>query len=158
MRRAHGFTLVELLVTIGIVAILMGIVLIALNPEKQFRSAREAKRMADVSVLLNAVSQYLIDHKTQDAIPKDNISRYIAEGVYKKKWEFSPQPVLTPSINLCDVLTPSYSANIPSDPSLETEVTDCNNYDSGYMLTVSPSGRIIISAPYSEIQPIVLVR
>lgn len=158
MRDEHGFTLVELMVTIGIVAILMSIVLIALNPEKQFRSAREAKRMADVSVLLNATSQYLLDHKTQETIPKDNISRYIAAGMYKGKWDFSADPVPTPSINLCEVLTPTYSANIPSDPSLETEVTDCQNYDSGYMLTVSPSGRVIISAPYSEIQPIVLVR
>ncbi len=71
MNNNQGFTLVELLVTIGIVAILMSITLIALNPEKQFRSAREAKRMADVSVLLNGVSQYLIDHKTEDTIPKD---------------------------------------------------------------------------------------
>lgn len=158
MRNADGFTLVELMVTIGIVAILMSIVLIALNPEKQFKSAREAKRMADVSVLLNATWQYIVDNKTQEVIPKDNISRYIAAGTYKGKWDFSADPVPTPSINLCEVLVPSYSANIPSDPSLETEVTDCDNFDSGYMLTVSPSGRVIVSAPFSEIQPIVLVR
>jgi prepilin-type N-terminal cleavage/methylation domain-containing protein len=42
MSHNQGFTLVELMVTIGIVAILMAITLIALNPEKQFRSAREA--------------------------------------------------------------------------------------------------------------------
>ena len=64
MNNNQGFTLVELLVTIGIVAILMSITLIALNPEKQFLSAREAKRMADVSVILHGVAQYLIDHKT----------------------------------------------------------------------------------------------
>lgn len=158
MLKNSGFTLVELLVTIGIVAILMSITLIALNPEKQFRSAREAKRMADVSVILNAVSQYLVDHKTDETLPKDNISRYIAAGEYKGKWDFAPKPVLTPSINLCDILTPRYSANLPTDPFLDTEVIDCNNYDSGYMLTINPSGRVIVSAPYSEIQPIVLVR
>ncbi|MBP6993855.1 type II secretion system protein [Candidatus Woesebacteria bacterium] len=158
MDNNQGFTLVELLVTIGIVAILMSITLIALNPEKQFRSAREAKRMADVSVILNGVSQYLIDHKTEDIIPKDNISRYVAAGMYKGKWDFAPKPVQTPNINLCDILTPQYSANLPSDPFLDTEVTNCENYDSGYMITVNPSGRVIVSAPYSEIQPIVLVR
>lgn len=150
--------MVELLVTIGVVAILMSIVLVALNPEKQFRSAREAKRMADVSVILNATSQYLVDHKTQDVLQKDNISRYIAAGNYKGRWDLSPKPVQEPNINLCEILTPRYSANLPSDPSLETEVEDCQNYDSGYMLTVSPSGRVIVSAPYSEIQPIVLIR
>ena len=81
MTHNQGFTLVELMVTIGIVAILMAITLIALNPEKQFRSAREAKRMADVSVILNGVSQYLIDHKNSEVIPKDNISRYISGDI-----------------------------------------------------------------------------
>lgn len=158
MSKQRGFTLVELLVTIGVVAILMSIVLVALNPEKQFRSAREAKRMADVSVILNATYQYITDHKTEETIPKDNISRYIAAGTYRGKWDLAPEPVQTPNINLCELLTPQYSANLPSDPSLETEVMDCNNYDSGYMITVNPSGRVIVSAPYSEIQPIVLVR
>lgn len=153
-----GFTLVELLVTIGLVAILLTITLVALNPEKQFKSAREAKRMADVSTLLNAVSQYVSDHKTENVFPADNISRYIAAGEYKGKWDLSPDPVQQPNINLCSLLVPTYTANLPSDPILETEVPNCENFDTGYMLTISPEGRITISAPFSEVNPIVLTR
>lgn len=154
-----GFTLVELLVTIGLVAILLTITLVALNPEKQFKSAREAKRMADASTLLNAVSQYVSDHKTEEStLSRDNISRYIAAGEYKGKWDLSPKPVQEPNVNLCSLLVPTYTANLPSDPILETEVANCENFDTGYILTISPEGRITISAPFSEINPIVLTR
>lgn len=153
-----AFTLVELLVVIGIVAILMSITLVALNPERQFRSAREAKRMSDVSVILNAASQYMTDHKTEDIFPKDNMSRYIARGMYKGKWALAPSPAQEPNIDLCTLLVPPYSANLPSDPMLETEVENCENYETGYMITFTPEGRIIVSAPYSELNPIVVTR
>ena len=155
MRKA-GFTLVELLVVIGILAILMAITLVALNPEKQFRSAREAKRMSDVQMIINGVTQYLIDHKTEEVLPNDNISRYIAKGEYKGKWSLQAKPVQTPNIDLCSLLVPQYSVSIPSDPILETEVSQCQNYDTGYMITITDKGRVIVSAPYSEVNPIVL--
>src|SRR6266699_3504337 len=58
-----GFTLIELLVVIGILAILLAIVLIAINPAKQFGQANDTKRSSDVNAILNSVNQYMADNK-----------------------------------------------------------------------------------------------
>ena len=62
VRRA-GFTLIELLVVIGILTILLALVLVAINPARQFSITNNAKRRADVNTILNAVSQYQVDNK-----------------------------------------------------------------------------------------------
>jgi len=58
-----GFTLVELLLVIGIIATLAVVVFVALDPAKRFADARDARRNSDVETILSAVHQYVIDNK-----------------------------------------------------------------------------------------------
>ena len=58
-----GFTLIEILVVIGIIAILATIVIIAINPAKQFAQARNTQRESNVNTILNAIGQHAVDNK-----------------------------------------------------------------------------------------------
>ncbi len=61
--RKGGFTLIEILVVIGIIAILAAIVIIAINPTRQFAQARNAQREANIETILNAIGQNIVDNK-----------------------------------------------------------------------------------------------
>src|SRR4030042_194196 len=57
-----GFTLIELLVVIGILGILIAVVLVAVNPSRQFASARDTQRRADLYAVTNGLYQYATEH------------------------------------------------------------------------------------------------
>jgi len=57
-----GFTLIEVLLVVAIIAILAGIVILAINPSKQLADTRNDQRRSDVRTILDAAYQYAIDN------------------------------------------------------------------------------------------------
>ena len=62
-RSQKGFTLIEILVVIGIIAILAAITVVAINPARQFGQANDTTRTSDISAILNAIGQNIADNK-----------------------------------------------------------------------------------------------
>lgn len=57
----NGFTLVELLVVIGVLAVLATAVVLILNPAEYLRESRDATRIADLKTLNSAINLYIND-------------------------------------------------------------------------------------------------
>jgi prepilin-type N-terminal cleavage/methylation domain-containing protein len=122
-----GFTLIELVVVIGILAVLFAIVLIAINPSKQFEAANDTQRRSDVNAILNdnkGALPFTLSVGTSAAISTSGTG------------------------TLCANLVSEYIAALPTDPS-KTAFTDCSAYDTGYVIGQTASGRVTVSAPVS---------
>src|SRR3989344_6647419 len=65
-RKRMGFTLIELLLVMSIIGVLAGIVVVALNPSRQFAAARNAQRRSDVRNIAAAIDQYVLDQGGDD--------------------------------------------------------------------------------------------
>lgn len=137
-----GFTLIELLVVIAIMVILMGIVLVAVNPGRQYQQARDAKRQSDVNAILNALNQFQVDHDgTVDGIPGTWATCTPAGDSWSNIG-------VTTDLDFSGDLVASYIAEVPVDPH-----TACDDDDTCYDVCVTGAGRITVSAPRAETRP-----
>jgi len=134
-----GFTLIELLIVIGILAILMGTVIVAINPFRQFAQARNSQRWAHTSSILSAVYQNVIDN--QGAF-------VCAAGTLPTSATTMKD---TGGYDICSCLVPTYLAEMPYDPSVGN-YSNCTSYDTGYQVSQNATtSRITVSAPSAEL-------
>lgn len=151
INKQKGFTLIEILVVIGIIGILATVVLVAVNPSRQFKQARDSQRVANVNTILNALGQNIADH--EGLVFCDGVTRNLPQDVH---YGISSDLSID-GINLADCLIPEYLPKLPHDPGNSSAYyTDEDDYFTGYSLYVDNGGRITISA-VGELQPSILV-
>ena len=101
-KKSKAFTLIELLVVIGILAVLLTIVLIAINPARQFSQSNNTKRRSDVNAILNAVHQYAADNRGTLPAGIGTTAATIGSGAGE--------------VDICSALVSQYLAALPQEP------------------------------------------
>ncbi len=138
MQKLKAFTLIEILVVIGMIAVLATIVIVAINPARQFAASRNTQRLSNVNAILNAVGENMSDNGGLFNCPV--------------------QPTTTPTdiksgagnMDIMRCLVPNYLSSVLYDPkggSGDSTIT----YDTLYSVSQDDAGRITVDAPGAEL-------
>lgn len=164
--KKRGFTLIEILVVIGIIAVLATIVIVAINPARQFAQARNTQRESNVSTLLNAIGQRIADNKGLFRSPTDGTCAAVMDvtvttsviGVANGGLSATVGGI--PFLDLRPCLVPTYISELPTDPGNPTYFIDpktnphisktipAADYNTGYTVAKDAiTQRITVCAP-----------
>jgi uncharacterized protein (TIGR02145 family) len=143
----------EILLVVGIIAILAGIVIIAINPSKQLATVRNAQRKSNLSEINKALTQYYIDHSSYPASVTTSLTEICNTGA-------SSTPTGISCTGLIDLsaLVPTYLVAIPTDPLGSTlsfldkfiPTAYATTNGTGYKVMKDPANKVVLTAFQAE--------
>ncbi len=173
-----GFTLVELLIVIGIIGFLAAAILVAVDPVKRIQDSRNSQRWSEVNSILNAILKKQVDDRalfngdTGSPIITDatNSQVIVADDTGIVCNAIGTRPGCNQALDIAgansncvaqlDGLAPTYLAELPTDPAAAfcvsgsgctTEGTlAIGDSNSGYYIHRTTGNRIEIGACQAE--------
>ncbi len=141
MKQNKAFTLIEILIVIGLIAVLAGVLIVALNPARQFSQARNAQRWNNMDTIMSSVIANTTDNRGTFTCVAGVIPTTATNMDSDTGYDIGP------------CLVPTYAASLPFDPSAAgAGWTSTTEYNSGYtIMRDETSGRITIAAPGAEL-------
>lgn len=142
-----GFTLIELIIVIAIIAILAAAIFVAVDPARRLNETRNARRNSDITTILDGVVKYSADNEGAHyaAVAGLTVSNYYVIGTCAAGANTTCTAKTTQAacVNLSGIGT-GYLGTVPMDPKTGTaENTD-------YYLMRDANGAITVGACDTE--------
>jgi prepilin-type N-terminal cleavage/methylation domain-containing protein len=141
-RASRGFTVIELLVTLLVTGLLIGLSFLLAHPKDFTEADANAQRQTDVAQLIQATRHYAVDNN--GALPP---------GITDKDLQIGNGGGM---LDLCKAFVPKYMKDIPLDPTDggQYAAVDCRGtesepgqYVTGYTIKRAADGTVTVSAP-----------
>ena len=138
----NGFTLIELVVSLGIIIIMTVFAIVILDPARQFAKSRNNQRWSDVNVIVNAVGQNTFDNRGTFSCASGGIPTTTTRMASS-----------SPNYNIAPCLVTTYLNALPFDPATSgAKWVSATNYDTAYdIVRNATTGRVTVSAPAAEV-------
>jgi len=144
----RGFTLVELLIVIAVIAVLAASVFVALNPAQRFLASRDAKRTADVEAVASALKTYQTDNAGSypASVTALTAGSFYMIGTAGAGCDTGCTAKTTQAacVDLTALVTGGYTGSVPMDPSSGTAATTL------YYMSRNSTGTVEVGACIPE--------
>ncbi|MBT4209743.1 MAG: prepilin-type N-terminal cleavage/methylation domain-containing protein [Candidatus Komeilibacteria bacterium] len=146
--KQKGFTLIELIIVIAIIALLAAATFVAVNPAKRIGDANNAQRWSDVTAIADAWSTYVADNTGTLAT-----TSYFQDGVTYEILVYGDTTGVAGSasctattgvssvVRLDNLVDSGYIGTLPYDPG-----TSSGSYTDYYLYTNTTTGQLIVGA------------
>ncbi|MDP2812312.1 MAG: prepilin-type N-terminal cleavage/methylation domain-containing protein [bacterium] len=149
--KKSGFTLIELIIVVAIIALLAAATFVAVNPARRIHEANDAQRWADITAIADAWATYVADNSGNNAtsspycITENRNCMISTKGGATSTVGNDGGCASTTSgtIWLDPLVTNGYLGDIPYDPGLSGTVTATNT---GYYFHKDAHGAIFVGA------------
>jgi|SRR3989339_579442 len=142
-----GFTLIELIIVIAVIALLAAATFVAVDPAKRIGQARDAQRWADVTAIADAVSTYVADNTGTYPTSTVTAGTYYAVMGYGAGGAASAtcqnRTVTTLGVSFGTNLVSTYLPTMPVDPAGSAIY---GTVSTGYYFMKNAAGRTIVGA------------
>jgi prepilin-type N-terminal cleavage/methylation domain-containing protein len=140
-----GFTLIELIIVIAIIALLAAATFVAVDPAKRIGKAQDAQRWQDITAIADAYYKYVVDNTgSYVTTTADGTSYYIIHTADGGDTDPASCPgtstSLTLPVDLHGLVTGGYIGDIPDDPA------GTDNTSTEYYFYKDSIGAIVIGA------------
>jgi len=137
-----GFSLLEILLVVAAVAILAGIVIVAINPGQALADTNNAKRQSDVTNIVEAIVDYTKNNqgeRPEGILTGSNCAGNPANEICVPGGDCEGKVDLS-------ILAENgqYLTDIPKDPS------NSDDNRTGYFVELTANGRVTVCAPHAE--------